>query len=1419
MAESQTDNVCKEIAEVLNTTEEEELDAQEFDLPPVDTPPTLESILNAPDDDDDELLLQDEDLGSLSQLYKAESVETSSLSSQDSLISDRPRQRTAAKRRTTSETHGTVLKPSKLKNISAQLKSAANRVDAGKPSAIAVASLIAIGTSHGIVLVFDPRQVLKWCLGSTAVGAQYGSVSALSFNRDCSRLLCGFAKGQITMWDLTNGKLLRTITDAHPPGTAVLHIKFTDSPVIAVCSDSGGSVFELEFKRLIGVRTCESKCLFSGSRGEVCTIEPLHMNYTIQDHPMHDVMILAMASLSKVLVVTLRPQLKIMFTHPLKGDSSTLPLLAWQFVIIQISESDRVIDPVLAFARDSTIYFYQVICNNAQDIRCSGLQKMELPYKLLSITWMNPRTLVTLDTTEKIHVIDVKSEEELEIVDIADVQLVYGSSHFKSLATGGNVSEALAFAGEQACYQSVVSHGGQLFLLGTESVTVFTLRSWMERIEVLVKQNKYRSALCLSLSFYDGRAKAVVGLIGSSKKRKSIVKDLMLNLLFEFVDLSMTQFCPEKGKIETLEDYYQGIVPVCVDYCLCLECVEILFGRIYDRFRMDVIAKDTFLECLEPYILDDKLSVIPPTVMKDFVEHYETKGMLESVEACIVHLEVTTLDIHHIVHLCWNHGLYDAILYVYNKGMKDYTTPLEELLVVLEAAINTGKQLTDDQIKLGNKLLVYISYCLAGRGYPLGDIAEEFIPEVKEEVFKCVSCLHRNNSKDNEPAYPHLRTLLQFDTIEFLNVLALAFEEPEFNTDEGIQKRQRVIDILLQVMVENVGFNPSQIGTLFTFLARQMARHENTILVNRVLFEQVLEFLSNPDEASRHEERQQALMELLMVGGLDIFSDQRLLQLAENAKFYRVCEFVYEKNYLYDKILVCHLKDYARRHMVFPYIDGILHGDGYSEAEKESVRVAALENLIDLVNIDCKKAAEVVIFSLSCNLNDVVDQLRTKPKILYEFLQGVLSYKESLSSNNSGGGGGVSDKPHPVTIDPIIYELYIDLQCQFHSNNVYNFIKNVDGYRLEETLKIVNKYDIPCASAHILEKMGDVIGAFQIMLETLNKRVRTFTEAVLSKKLTRAESTIQLQEMQASLLVVIQLCQRNSGKMDEESREAMWFPLLESMMAPQRKLKDLEDREIITDIQELTHHILNSMMGYIALPSILQKIMQDPAYNTGKFGEVKELILGMLETYNYEETLMKTCKNLLHHDLHLHLKRLRCEAVRGFMPSSPSCSLCSKMLSHAADADLLLVFRCGHSYHTSCLRGIGSVHVIDTEEFWTCYLCCNSKKKGRTQSTRFHRATAIHCTRGGSGSGAGGGDGSHGAAAATAHSKEEYIDPQHAEAFENLRKSMKTPPRLAILTELSKSSTSYPGNRRTSSILKNDNFNLRLAPPPSAIYF
>lgn len=56
---------------------------------------------------------------------------------------------------------------------------------------------------------------------------------------------------------------------------------------------------------------------------------------------------------------------------------------------------------------------------------------------------------------------------------------------------------------------------------------------------------------------------------------------------------------------------------------------------------------------------------------------------------------------------------------------------------------------------------------------------------------------------DNELSYPYLRALLTFDTRETLNVLSLAFMEKEFSTELGMSQRQRIINILLEIVDEN----------------------------------------------------------------------------------------------------------------------------------------------------------------------------------------------------------------------------------------------------------------------------------------------------------------------------------------------------------------------------------------------------------------------------------------------------------------------------------------------------------------------------------------------------------------------------------------------------------------------------------------
>uniref|UniRef100_A0A2K5NYR7 Vacuolar protein sorting-associated protein 8 homolog n=1 Tax=Cercocebus atys TaxID=9531 RepID=A0A2K5NYR7_CERAT len=1281
------------------------IDDKEFDIPQVDTPPTLESILNETDDEDESFVLEDPTLLNIDTI-DSHSYDTSSVASSDS--GDRTNLKRKKKLPDSFSLHGSVMRHSLLKGISAQIVSAADKVDAGLPTAIAVSSLIAVGTSHGLALIFDQNQALRLCLGSTSVGGQYGAISALSINNDCSRLLCGFAKGQITMWDLASGKLLRSITDAHPPGTAILHIKFTDDPTLAICNDSGGSVFELTFKRVMGVRTCESRCLFSGSKGEVCCIEPLHSKPELKDHPITQFSLLAMASLTKILVIGLKPSLKVWMTFPYgRMDPSSVPLLAWHFVAVQ-----NYVNPMLAFCRGDVVHFLLVKRDESGAIHVTKQKHLHLYYDLINFTWINSRTVVLLDSVEKLHVIDRQTQEELETVEISEVQLVYNSSHFKSLATGGNVSQALALVGEKACYQSISSYGGQIFYLGTKSVYVMMLRSWRERVDHLLKQDCLTEALALAWSFHEGKAKAVVGLSGDASKRKAIVADRMVEILFHYADRALKK-CPDQGKIQVMEQHFQ------------------------------------------------------------------------------------------VVLMCWENRLYDAMIYVYNRGMNEFISPMEKLFRVIAPPLNAGRTLTDEQVVMGNKLLVYISCCLAGRAYPLGDIPEDLVPLVKNQVFEFLIRLHSAEASPEEEIYPYIRTLLHFDTREFLNVLALTFEDFK-NDKQAVEYQQRIVDILLKVMVENSDFTPSQVGCLFTFLARQLAKPDNTLFVNRTLFDQVLEFLCSPDDDSRHSERQQVLLELLQAGGIVQFEESRLIRMAEKAEFYQICEFMYEREHQYDKIIDCYLRDPLREEEVFNYIHNILSIPGHSAEEKQSVWQKAMDHIEELVSLKPCKAAELVATHFSGHIETVIKKLQNQV-LLFKFLRSLLDPREGIHINQE-----------LLQISPSITEQFIELLCQFNPTQVIETLQVLECYRLEETIQITQKYQLHEVTAYLLEKKGDIHGAFLIMLERLQSKLWEITH--------QGENTKEdpsLKDVEDTMVETIALCQRNSHNLNQQQREALWFPLLEAMMAPQKLSSSAIPHLHSEALKSLTMQVLNSMAAFIALPSILQRILQDPVYGKGKLGEIQGLILGMLDTFNYEQTLLETTTSLLNQDLHWSLCNLRASVTRGLNPKQDYCSICLQQYKRRQEmADEIIVFSCGHLYHSFCLQNKECTMEIEGQTRWTCYKCSSSNKvgklsensseikKGRITPSQVKMSPSYHQSKGDP--------------TAKKGTSEPVLDPQQIQAFDQLCRLYRGSSRLALLTELSqnRSSESYrpfSGSQSApafNSIFQNENFQLQLIPPP-----
>jgi hypothetical protein len=76
-----------------------------------------------------------------------------------------------------------------------------------------------------------------------------------------------------------------------------------------------------------------------------------------------------------------------------------------------------------------------------------------------------------------------------------------------------------------------------------------------------------------------------------------------------------------------------------------------------------------------------------------------------------------------VVTVCREHELWEGLIYVYNKGLGDYLTPLDFMMQSLQALIASPPVTEEARIRewstrlrgLADKTLAYISFCLSGK--------------------------------------------------------------------------------------------------------------------------------------------------------------------------------------------------------------------------------------------------------------------------------------------------------------------------------------------------------------------------------------------------------------------------------------------------------------------------------------------------------------------------------------------------------------------------------------------------------------------------------------------------------------------------------------------------------------------------------
>lgn len=217
---------------------------------------------------------------------------------------------------------------------------------------------------------------------------------------------------------------------------------------------------------------------------------------------------------------------------------------------------------------------------------------------------------------------------------------------------------------------------------------------------------------------------------------------------------------------------------------------SLLCGDLWDQVSNDPQLSNWYFTIVTDHVCHGDLTSLNPSVSQAIVKYHVREGTLKRLELFLLSLEIDCLDLNQVLKICRNHALYDAWIHFVTKAMEDYTAPLTELLPLL----------TPDNHCLGNTMLVYISSCLAGLAYPRGKILPSQIGRVKHDILRCLTVAHSNCAKDDELPYPYLRALLKYNTRECLNAVELAFSEAEFAGELGKMQRQRIIQILLQVV-------------------------------------------------------------------------------------------------------------------------------------------------------------------------------------------------------------------------------------------------------------------------------------------------------------------------------------------------------------------------------------------------------------------------------------------------------------------------------------------------------------------------------------------------------------------------------------------------------------------------------------------
>ncbi|RNF12220.1 uncharacterized protein Tco025E_06489 [Trypanosoma conorhini] len=1226
--------------------------------------------------------------------------------------------------------------------------------------------MLCIGTTLGILLLFDARRKLCGMCGSIAVSsvATRGAVVSLSMSFDASTVLSGHEHGALVLWDTDTLTPLREILDEFTAPTSRLQHCYME-PLKAVLLTNCGRVKLLSFTRIL------SKTIYRLT----------HITASVQEAPFKDMDIafvkedglylVAAVSADTLLVSALECGLTSVATPISRRAQPSTTLWTQQLVqFLPVSVENGV---VLCVAWGVDLETFSVAVGGKLT-SLHRLTSVSLERPLHAMSPITDGCLLLLDQKDVLHLLDAGVGVIVETRVLHSVEPV----GFPSGSRGMRHGAALVFTGNEA------------ILLGRRRTFTCTLLSWQARLDALVERRRFPEALELAKAFALEVALAVVGLHGDSATRRANIHSYSFDLITSYLmDATSRHFSPQE-----LTDCITSIIRFCAE----IDAMDVFFGPAMDFLRRDAATYSLAFYCLEKCILSGVVTALPDMYVQPFFDFFTNAALPERTETA--------------------HGAGDAATSVGLQRVERALMCLEsnpELLMRIAERHNLVRLAVSILSSGQHRYVAALRFALA-KDYDKG-VAVCFFESTMEGYALSGDAELPGGQRQaaQRQLWRHLLTvtedflaLLRTDPERTLSATLLSLQEggPDSPWGETLPKQRCVTQLFLLLVGLDVSSGAphrpwelarrawpphSVVHQLFTGVTH-LVLSGSLVLPHLQQFCEhacshfIYEFQIAENDGERRSVQSDvaALITDPITAAVNFsFAEEELRQ----QRMARALAALHCARWEYGEAIDCYLdkdnnvtdpelcKDVFR--VLREEMIRSLHcGDG---AMAQRLRDAVMHRISRLVNVDATSLAQFVLEHLQGEHEDVMNILRRSSGTFLRYLDELVAKGDPMVSG-----------------DLKLQNTYIELLCAHDPARVYSYLHSHDSlvtYDLHLVLEAVKRHRIADAAVFLLEKTLMIDEAMEILLGAVAEKLRALRQEVLnyvvsvsrkgasppSAPLTSphkrdvwrtgttavaegirgGEETGEGEQqhfhgwageepLQQVLRVGVDLCSKYNEDRGSPLEEN-WFRLLELFTRPRRLLCDRQNQhnaalrsasdtvdgfaddelaaapapggspfpllsgplsasgvmfleQMIAIYTKYVSFLLTQMIKVLELSSVVCRIVED--HERERFGPFKPVIVDIMSSLSFELEVNRLCKTSIDEDIMALGTELHRGLNRGVVSLSDACYICQGGLAEVRGDEGEASVRI-----FACGHGYHEECAMGFEGGAACALCCQER--------------------------------------------------------------------------------------------------------------